>query len=109
MTAMSLVLVLMLVGAGGAPSISATQIETTTVTGPITGELPWEMNWTPAPAEHEIPMPDMNSNLGTILQVTWYWLRSTWFDGEVLDYWLVYQVGAAILGNIIGKIWGNRF
>jgi len=78
-----------------------------TVTGSITGTLPWELSWTPQPSEHSLPMPDMNSHMYELISIAWYWFRSTWLDGDLLDYWLLYQVGVAMMGSMIGSMTGK--
>lgn len=87
------------------PAVSAAQ--SITVTGSITGTLPWELDYEPAPSAYTLPMPDFSAKMYDLVSIAWYWFYSTWLDGDLLDYWLLYQVGVAMMGAMIGNITGK--
>lgn len=75
-------------------------LQPVTITGPITG-TPSFLNWTPSPVEQpEIPLPTLDVSLW--LGIAWYWIKTTWLDGQIFDYWIIYQIAVSVLGNVIG-------
>lgn len=90
-----------------APPTEIQSAHTITVTGEITGTLPWELTWQPGEAEYMLPMPDFSSQMYELVSIAWYWFYSTWLDGDLLDYWLLYQIGVAMMGSMIGNIAGK--
>lgn len=93
-----------------AATIQASQMQTVTVTGPITG-TPAFLDWMPGPAPiseaHPLPLPDLAGDAGTWLGIAWYWIKVQWLDSSFFNFWLLYQFVVALLGNMIGNILGR--
>jgi len=92
------------------PGIGASTVPTQTVTGPIpTPEIGASWDWEPGPVAWSLDetMPDLLTNLNTVIGVAYYWVVSTWLDGGLLDYWLLYQVAVALFGRFLGNILGR--
>jgi hypothetical protein len=86
--------------------IMATQFQTVTITGPITG-TPTFLNWTPAAEasfadDHPLPLPTLD--ITAWLGIAWYWIKNHWLDDRFFGYWIIYQVAVIALGDVIGMI-----
>jgi len=89
-----------------AVTVSAGQVPTETVTGPISSTAVWD--WEPGVRSMpELPMPDLVSSIDTWLGVAYYWVKTTFIDTNSVDYYIIYNFAVGMLGNAIGNILGR--